>query len=778
MLLLLLVQTVHLACDSVFSFLSVAIASVGGFDASTTYVNHERVSANRECADWSDHSCFSGGADDVEALSDPKALANYGARKEGTFRLDTILTMLNRGFFDPDRSPHVGPVSWPIPLRHGSGEDDDDHYPFWVVPTSDINGLIFTQAARFVLPLDHLFQEAPLASSSAGSAKSSIRQILSYYTAQLFCRFLLLAFSSEREVNHDKLSEWRVRGQRGSVKERRGLGLEESIDKSGMLWIPRDRIDWRRGYIALTTLIHIYIPRSPFQAPLASQANIQELTTTQLTVEFYLQEWVRDARQAFDGGREDEDRQLALRIVRLSAEEIARAYNQQLLAKIQSYWERVRGNLGRGVLPALAQLEQARRDAAAERSRIVTAQTILEIYMEAWAVYTAAAASSSSGDIHQGEQMPSEIPCWVKTRKYRPPKDTWFDFVFELLLGRSNPPTWKRVYFLQVYRTFKAFWETISESAGSFDAHLRRTLGSYIMVTFNSDQNKEVGTNNTRGTWCHGKPPFFQMQYWAPYFAPPKSNRHIRLGSASQDSPYFRCTPSEESPRVLTTREFQDLEKTVHQNWLHFTIQPDQPRHEVDQQATERHCRRALRRVALLSGPTWGSRGRLEHVVPWRLRGGEDGRYGDMGAFHVPIPASVVSRDGPDTLSSDPTIMLPTQHNVMESIKAFRSIPGLSRQLIQQLQRVKHQLRRKGSRFDIPSHLEAKKEAGELMPQSRSLMRQFLSQRGPPEWLIEPEDTDGIDTESEVYESDETDTGTDVESDGDTDLFGELETLY
>ncbi|KAJ4175328.1 hypothetical protein NW754_002329 [Fusarium falciforme] len=277
----------------------------------------------------------------VEALSDPKALANYGARKEGTFRLDTILTMLNRGFFDSDRSPHVGPVSWSIPLRHGSREDDDDHYPFWVVPTSDINGLIFTQAARFVLPLDHLFQEASLASSSAGSAKSSIRQILSYYTAQLFCRLLLLAFSSEREANHDKwiwLSEWRVRGQRGSVKERRGLGLEESIDKSGMLWIPRDRIDWRRGYIALETLIHLYIPRSPFQAPLASQANIQELTTTQLTVEFYLREWVRDARQAFDEGREDEGRQLALRIVRLSAEEIARAYNQYLLAKIQSYW--------------------------------------------------------------------------------------------------------------------------------------------------------------------------------------------------------------------------------------------------------------------------------------------------------------------------------------------------------------------------------------------------------------------------------------------------------
>jgi hypothetical protein len=63
MLLLLLVQTIHLACDSVFSFSPVAIASVGGFDASTT---HERVSANGECADWSHRSCFSGGADEFD----------------------------------------------------------------------------------------------------------------------------------------------------------------------------------------------------------------------------------------------------------------------------------------------------------------------------------------------------------------------------------------------------------------------------------------------------------------------------------------------------------------------------------------------------------------------------------------------------------------------------------------------------------------------------------------------------------------------------------------
>lgn len=142
-------------------------------------------------------------------------------------------------------------------------------------------------------------------------------------------------------------------------------------------------------------MIHLYIQRSPLQSSLASQSNIQALTTTQLTVEFYLQEWIQDARQAFEDGREDEGGKLADRIIRLSSEEIARAYNQHLLAKMQSYWERVRNHLGRSELPALSQLKQAKEDSDAERSRIVTAQTILEIYMEAWAVYTSVSSVES-----------------------------------------------------------------------------------------------------------------------------------------------------------------------------------------------------------------------------------------------------------------------------------------------------------------------------------------------------------------------------------------------
>ncbi|KAF5723793.1 hypothetical protein FMUND_1476 [Fusarium mundagurra] len=44
----------------------------------------------------------------LRATSNTRALANYGIRKAMTFRLDAILSMWHRGYFEPNRSPHVG----------------------------------------------------------------------------------------------------------------------------------------------------------------------------------------------------------------------------------------------------------------------------------------------------------------------------------------------------------------------------------------------------------------------------------------------------------------------------------------------------------------------------------------------------------------------------------------------------------------------------------------------------------------------------------------------
>lgn len=187
----------------------------------------------------------------VRAISDTKTRASYGIRKEMTFRFDTILTMWDRGYFDPSLNPHVGRMLWDVSLAPNTME----HYPFWIVPTRDINCLIFTQAARFIVPLDHLFQQA-----SRSTAYSSPRLILAFYTAQLFCRLLIYCLNSERHLSYDNwiwLSRWTVRNgsKRRSQLERRGLGLDGPMNSAGMPWIPPACMDWRGGHIALETLV-------------------------------------------------------------------------------------------------------------------------------------------------------------------------------------------------------------------------------------------------------------------------------------------------------------------------------------------------------------------------------------------------------------------------------------------------------------------------------------------------------------------------------------------
>lgn len=148
--------------------------------------------------------------------------------------------------------------------------------------------------------------------------------------------------------------------------------------------------------------------------------------------------------------------------------------------------------------------------------------------------------------------MPLDLPCWMTTRKYRPLKDGWSEFVYNHLFRRSIKPKWNRIYFLQVYRTFKKFWGPIKVHARHFNDRLKRALGHSVLATFNSSQAKEVGTNHAFGTWYHGKPSFFQMQYWAPYFSPPEENRSLRLPSMSTTT-----------PRVLTAFQFQTLERVL-----------------------------------------------------------------------------------------------------------------------------------------------------------------------------------------------------------------------
>ncbi|WKT53615.1 hypothetical protein QSH57_004199 [Fusarium oxysporum f. sp. vasinfectum] len=287
----------------------------------------------------------------MSAIATLKRYPNFGIRKEVTLRLDVILAMWADGMLDPDQNPHTGPMCWNVPLNSSAS---DQHCPFWVLPTETVVKFVSAQAARFVLPLDHIFSQAskqvarPLSSSS--SSPDPIQQILGFYTAQLLYRLLIHSADDEQEYGFDNWiwrPTWTVRTRgRGPrpLKQRRGLGLGDIIDTSGTLWIPGGHFNWQRGHIALEVLIDLYISCNPLQAKLARQSNVQALTTNQVTIELRFQQLTSKARIEYGQGHSEDAERLANRAITLAVQEIARAYHQHFFAKLHSYWDRTRDN--------------------------------------------------------------------------------------------------------------------------------------------------------------------------------------------------------------------------------------------------------------------------------------------------------------------------------------------------------------------------------------------------------------------------------------------------
>ncbi|KAJ3453179.1 hypothetical protein MRS44_018834 [Fusarium solani] len=124
----------------------------------------------------------------LRAISSLRRHPNFGIRKEVTFRLDVILAMWADGALEPDRSPYTGPTSWDVPLDAGA-------------------------AARLILPLDHIFQEVTRKEGEQPSSSTDpVRQILAFYTAQLFCRLLIYALDDEEEEQNFDNWIWRSGG--------------------------------------------------------------------------------------------------------------------------------------------------------------------------------------------------------------------------------------------------------------------------------------------------------------------------------------------------------------------------------------------------------------------------------------------------------------------------------------------------------------------------------------------------------------------------------------
>lgn len=663
----------------------------------------------------------------LRATSNTTALANYGIRKEMTFRLDVILRMWHRGYFEPNRSPHVGNRSFKVL----DASTDGGHDPFWVVSTRDMNDFVFTQTARFILPLDHLFQKASLRTTISPPAL-----ILAFYTAQLFCRLLTYALASKERFSYDNwiwLPQWTVQTRRKPntrlLLERRGLGLGMAIEDSGMLWIPPSSLDWYGGHIALEVLVQLYIPRNPFQRGLVSQMSIQRFTVSKVAIEVCLRQLLQHARSEFEHGRRHTAEELVERVLRLATEEVARAYHQHMLSKLELKWEDMRKEFGQRVLPCLERLEQSEEESARQTGCFVTAQTIWEIYDEAWTTYVRTRANSEVDD------KPENVPLWMGTRKYLPPDDSWSNSVFNRLFKRPKTSFWYGLYFLELYHRVKRLWGMIEDHAGLFDEPFGRIIGYYIMVTFNSDATKDVAVDRRPGIE-HQRPTFFRIQFWAPYFSPPECTAPKSRAPTDCYRHQNPCTPLTAISKSIDAMDFQRHSASLMQLWTRLISHNDQLC-QARLKERNRICKELIDCLMALVGPKWSNEDNWVHAEPWRFYGSSmgDGQRGDP--FRLPI--SAISTRTPIS-PNQPTILLPSRHNVMALINAIETVPGLDQTILQQAIWIREMLHNDGQQYDIRSHFEARQREMDDVVQPNSILRQFLARTEPPQREIQVSD--------------------------------------
>ncbi|KAH7464116.1 hypothetical protein FOMA001_g17989 [Fusarium oxysporum f. sp. matthiolae] len=663
----------------------------------------------------------------LRATSNTTALANYDIRKEMTFRLDVILRMWHRGYFEPNRSPHVGNRSFKVL----DASTDGGHDPFWVVSTRDMNDFVFTQTARFILPLDHLFQKASLRTTIPPPAL-----ILAFYTAQLFCRLLTYALASKERFSYDNwiwLPQWTVQTRRKPntrlLLERRGLGLGMAIEDSGMLWIPPSSLDWYGGHIALEVLVQLYIPRNPFQRGLVSQMSIQRFTVSKVAIEVCLRQLLQHARSEFEHGRRHTAEELVERVLRLAIEEVARAYHQHMLSKLKLKWEDMRKEFGQRVLPCLERLEQSEEESARQTGCFVTAQTIWEIYDEAWTTYVRTRANSEVDD------KPENVPLWMGTRKYLPPDDSWSNSVFNRLFKRPKTSFWYGLYFLELYHRVKRLWGMIEDHAGLFDEPFGRIIGYYIMVTFNSDGTKDVAVDRRPGIE-HQRPTFFRIQFWAPYFSPPECTAPKSRAPTDCYRHQNPCTPLTAISKSIDAMDFQRHSASLMQLWTRLISHNDQLC-QARLKERNRICKELIDCLMALVGPKWSNEDNWVHAEPWRFYGSSmgDGQRGDP--FRLPI--SAISTRTPIS-PNQPTILLPSRHNVMALINAIETVPGLDQTILQQAIWIREMLHNDGQQYDIRSHFEARQREMDDVVQPNSILRQFLARTEPPQREIQVSD--------------------------------------
>lgn len=215
----------------------------------------------------------------------------------------------------------------------------------------------------------------------------------------------------------------------------------------------------------------------------------------------------------------------------------------------------------------------------------------------------------------------------------------------------------------------------IQDYAGSFDDRFSRIIGNFILVTFNSDHTKEVGTNRKPAPWHVHQVTFFQIQYWAPYFSPPGSAFNSSWDSVEDYQHRHPGIPPGTISSAVNAGEFQRYSSTFEHLWLRVLIRHDQLQ-EAKARGMNRICQQVMQCLVDLVGPPWSYEGDLAFVLPWKFSKPtvEAGQHEDH--FRVPILTKSARFS---TKPCQPTILLPSRHNAMALIDAIESLPRLNR---------------------------------------------------------------------------------------------------
>jgi hypothetical protein len=450
--------------------------------------------------------------------------SGYAARKEITFRLDVILTMLHRGEFSQgaqSTNPDGAVVGGAFPTKLGASE----HNPFWVVPTADVNSFVCTLACRFVKPLDYVFAMGAAKDETTSLAKQGARSLVYFYTAELFLRLLVSSLNSDRDYFADKWiweNQWKskqVKDGRRIQYTRRGLGLRDAVRDNGLLWLRADQLDWMHGHLSIPELLQLYIPRNPQHPQWAAQSSVRTFACSNVSAAYVLEGLVLQAACIRRHDRSSVHVAMANErtAVYIAAQEVAREYYLHMLSKLLLYWRRAVGshsqvrqyypNGPNGLVVALQALQSP-------TGRMVTPHTILDILDEAWHIQQLV-----EGLPYGTLDLPAGLPNWMAKRA--PKEQRWTRVVFDTLFETPNEVTWAGNAFVGLYQRLRDLYDAARHrDAVPFCDAFQDSIGRYITVMFNPDRSKEINVSHGASYCYNHMPPLFRIQFWAPLINP------------------------------------------------------------------------------------------------------------------------------------------------------------------------------------------------------------------------------------------------------------------